>query len=75
MTAAVPRLRGILSGARRSVARNVKAFLLQAPAHILFFLGLASIAYGFWLWHPPLGFIVGGGFLVWTAFLLSAESK
>jgi hypothetical protein len=39
----------------------------------LFFLGLCCISYGVGRIYFPLGVIIAGAFLIWTAFLLSND--
>ena len=40
---------------------------------VLFFGGLAAMAFGFWMVYRPLGPIVGGGFSLWVAVLIALE--
>jgi len=44
-------------------------------AHVLFFVGILAITIGSALIYRPLGFIVGGLFFGWLAFLIAAEAK
>jgi hypothetical protein len=57
----------------RLLLTRVPSVLVTLLEHSIYFLGLASITYGAWLaWHP-LGYVAGGGILVFVSFSVTAE--
>lgn len=52
--------------------QRVKVIVPAIFENVLFFGGLASVAYGAWMIYKPLGPIVGGIFAVKVAFLMAS---
>ena len=57
-----------------NIIEKVKTTLKQLPGQdIIYFVGLAMLGYGLWLFLPWIGFSVAGALLMATAYLMRSK--
>ena len=54
---------------------GARRLLSKMLTQCAYWIGLAVIVYGCWLIYRPLGFVMGGLFLILIAFLIDREMK